>query len=70
MDEKTKELFELFKIGVESERSAQEFYKDLIKKSTSEMQKKIFNSFLREEEKHELKLMEAYDEMKEKLGLI
>jgi len=68
MDEKTKELFEMFKIGVENERNAQEFYKALIEKSTSELQKKIFTSFLQEEEKHEKQLMEVYGEMKEELG--
>ena len=69
MDEKTKDLFEMFKIGVENERNAQEFYKALIEKSTSDFQKEIFTGFLREEEKHEQQLMEAYGEMKEKLGL-
>ena len=69
MDDKTKELFKMFEIGVENERSAQEFYKDLIKKSTSNIQKEIFSGFLREEEKHEQKLMQAYGEMKEKFGL-
>lgn len=69
MDEKAKELFKLFKIGVENERNAQEFYENLIKKSTSQMEKEIFGNFLREEQKHEQKLMEAYAEMKEKYGL-
>lgn len=69
MDEKTKELFKLFEIGVENERSAQEFYKDLIKKSTSQLEKEIFGNFLKEEQKHEQKLMQAYAEMKEKYGL-
>ncbi len=69
MDEITKELFEMVKIGVENERSAQEFYKVLIEKSTSDLQKEIFTHFLKEEERHEQKLMEAYGEMKEKLGL-
>jgi rubrerythrin len=69
MDDKTKELFDLFRIGVENERSAQEFYKVLIEKSTSDLQKKVFTGFLQEEEKHEQELMEAYGEMKEKLGL-
>ena len=69
MDEKTKELFKLFEIGVENERKAQEFYENLIKKSTSPMEKEIFGNFLREEQKHEQKLMQAYAEMKEKYGL-
>ena len=69
MDEKAKELFRLFEIGVENERNAQEFYKDLIKKSTSELEKQIFSDFLREEQKHEQKLMQVYAEMKEKYGL-
>jgi rubrerythrin len=69
MDEKTKELFKMFEIGVENERDAQEFYKDLIKKSTSQLEKKIFGNFLREEQKHEQKLMQVYADMKEKYGL-
>ncbi|MGA3084238.1 MAG: hypothetical protein ABSE95_05535 [Thermodesulfobacteriota bacterium] len=69
MDEKTKELFKMFESGVENERNAQEFYKDLIKKSTSEMEKQIFGNFLREEQKHEQKLMQVYADMKEKYGL-
>jgi rubrerythrin len=69
MDEKTKELYEMFKVGIENERRAQEFYKVLIEKSSSDLQKKIFTGFLQEEEKHEQELMEAYGEIKEKLGL-
>ena len=69
MDEKTKELFKMFEIGVENERNAQEFYADLIKKSTSQLEKEIFENFLREEQKHEQKLMQAYADMKEKYGL-
>ena len=69
MDEKTKELFKMFEIGVENERNAQEFYEDLIKKSTSEMEKQIFGDFLKEEQKHEQKLMQVYADMKEKYGL-
>lgn len=69
MKEKTKELFEMFRIGIENERSAQEFYKELIRKSTSEMQKEVFGGFLLEEEKHEQKLLEAYGELKEKFDL-
>jgi rubrerythrin len=69
MDEKTKELFKMFEIGVENERSAQEFYEDLIKKSTSQLEKEIFGNFLKEEQKHEQKLMQMYAEMKEKYGL-
>jgi rubrerythrin len=69
MDEKTKELFRLFEIGVENERNAQEFYEDLIKKSTSQLEKQIFGDFLREEQKHEQKLMQVYADMKEKYGL-
>ncbi len=69
MDEKTKELFKLFEIGVENERKAQEFYENLIKKSTSRMEKEIFGNFLKEEQMHEQKLMQVYAEMKEKYGL-
>ncbi len=69
MDEKTKELFKLFEIGVENERNAQEFYENLIKKSTSQMEKEIFGNFLKEEQMHEQKLMQVYAEMKEKYGL-
>jgi rubrerythrin len=69
MDEKTKELFRLFEIGVENERNAQEFYQNLINQSRSEMEREIFMNFLREEQKHEQKLMEVYAEMKEKYNL-
>lgn len=69
MDEKTKELFKLFEIGVENERNAQEFYENLIKKSSSQMEKEIFGNFLREEQLHEKKLMQVYAEMKGKYGL-
>ena len=69
MNEKTKELYEMFRVGIENERSAQEFYRTLIEKSTSDFQKEIFSGFLQEEEKHERELIEAYGEMKEKLGL-
>jgi hypothetical protein len=33
------------------------------------MEKQIFGNFLREEQKHEQKLMQVYAEMKEKYGL-
>ena len=69
MDQKTKELFKLFEIGMENERNAQEFYENLIKKSSSQMEKEIFGNFLREEQEHEQKLMQVYAEMKEKYGL-
>ena len=69
MDEKTKELFKMFEIGVENEKNAQEFYENLINKSTSQMEKEIFGDFLREEQKHEQKLMQIYADMKEKYGL-
>ena len=69
MDKKTKELFKMFEMGLEKERNAQEFYANLIKKSTSPLEKEIFENFLKEEQKHEQKLMEVYVDMKEKYGL-
>ena len=69
MDEKTKELFKMFEIGVENERNAQGFYEDLIKKSTSPLEKEIFEHFLKEEQKHEQKLIQVYADMKKKYGL-
>lgn len=69
MDKKTQELFEMFKIGVEKERDAQKLYQQMIDLSDSDLQKEIFGSFLKEEQKHEQKLMQAYAEMKEKYGL-
>ncbi|MBI4763514.1 MAG: hypothetical protein HY787_02765 [Deltaproteobacteria bacterium] len=69
MDRNTKELFKIFEIGVENERKAQEFYKDLIAKSRSEMEKQIFLNFLEEERKHEQKLMQMYADMKEQYNL-
>jgi hypothetical protein len=41
----------------------------LINKSTSQLEKEIFGNFLKEEQKHEQKLMQVYAEMKEKYGL-
>lgn len=69
MDKKTQELFEMFNIGVEKERDAQKMYQQLIDLSDSDLQKEIFSGFLKEEQKHEQKLMKAYADMKEKYGL-
>jgi rubrerythrin len=69
MDEKTMELFKLFEIGLENERKAQQYYENLIKKSSSQMEKEIFRNFLRDEQEHEQKLMQVYADMKEKYGL-
>ncbi len=69
MDKKTQELFEMFNTGIEKERQAQEFYKELIEKSTSDMQKQIFQAFLKQEEGHEKQLMNMYAELKERYGL-
>lgn len=69
MDKKTQELFEMFKLGVEKERDAQKLYQQMIDLSDSDLQKEIFGGFLKEEQKHEQKLMQAYAEMKEKNGL-
>ena len=44
MDRKTKELFEMFEMGLEKERTAQEFYADLIKKGASPLEKEIFEN--------------------------
>jgi rubrerythrin len=69
MDKKTQELFEMFKVGVEKERQAQEFYKELIEKSSSDAQKQVFQTFLKQEEGHEKQLMNMYAELKERSGL-
>lgn len=64
-----KELFEMFKIGIDKERASQDFYKGLIEKIDNPTQKEIFRVFLKEEEKHEEKLMEMYNDLKKLLGL-
>ena len=69
MDKKTQELFEMFKTGVEKERDAQKFYQQLIDLSDADLQREIFGGFLKEEQKHEQKLMQTYADMKEKYGL-
>lgn len=62
-----KELFNAFKLGIEKERSAQEFYKRMIKGVSDVELKQIFITFLDQEEKHERKLSELYAQLKEDL---
>ncbi len=69
MDPKTQELFEMFRVGVEKERQAQKFYEELIEKSSSDVQKQVFQTFLKQEEGHEKQLMNMYAELKERFGL-
>lgn len=69
MDKRTQELLKIFKIGIDKEREAQEMYQQMIDLSDSDLQKEIFGNFLKEEQKHEQKLMQIYGEMKDKLNL-
>jgi rubrerythrin len=60
-------LFRAFKIAMEREHEATEFYSDLASKITEEDLKKLFQQFAVEETKHFNKLAELYKSLKDKI---
>jgi len=58
-------LFEAFKIAIDKESEAVEFYKGLSEDSDEQELKTLFSEFAEEEEKHLSKLKELYMKMKE-----
>jgi rubrerythrin len=64
MDEKQKELFEIFKMAVEDERRAQEMYRKAIDLCDDEHTKEILEKFYQDEVLHEKAIIERYNKMK------
>ncbi len=63
MDRET--LFEAFKIAIDNEQQAYEFYTDLAKKNTDAELKKLFEEFAAQESMHLRKLKDKYRDMRE-----
>ncbi len=65
-----KELFLLFKKAVEAERNAQSMYKEILNCLQDRDLIEIFQGFLKDEEKHEKKVIEQYNKLKKSLKRI
>jgi rubrerythrin len=57
-------LLTLFKIAVKSEKEAQETYSTMLSLSDDPAIKRIIEGFLREEKRHEEKLLEIYNDLR------
>ncbi len=62
-----KKLFLLFKRAVDSERKAQSMYKEILSCLDDKDLIKIFEGFLKDEERHEKKVIEEYNRLKKTL---
>ena len=63
MSEKQEQLFLLFKVAIESERKAQDLYKNAKELVDDKDLKEILESFYQGDVRHERKLMEQYNLM-------
>ncbi len=64
MTEKEKQLFEAFKLAIESERQAQGAYGRMAALAEDPQVRAVFEGFQREEAKHEERLLQLYGEYK------
>ena len=60
-------LFAVFKIAIDKEREAYEFYLNAAAKTSHPDVKKLFNEFAKVERLHEQKLEEKYREIREEI---
>jgi rubrerythrin len=60
-----KKMFNAFKIGIDREAEAIDFYRNLAKEADDIETKKLFERFAVEENHHMEKLMELYKKMKD-----
>jgi rubrerythrin len=70
MTKSQEELFRIFKMAIIAEQDAQKMYKKAASYCDDEDIKAILHDFIAEEESHENKLMELYDDLKKKLEII
>jgi len=68
MSEKVKALFLIFKKAVDSEREAQQTYKDALSKTDDPFLKRILKGFYEDEVRHEKELMEQYKRLRNHFG--
>ena len=57
-------LLALFKVAVESEKKAQEDYRTMLSFNDDPAIKRILEEFVREEKKHEGKLLKIYNDLR------
>ena len=69
MTEKQTELFRLFKMAIESERSAQELYQEAIVLCDDSALKNIIAGFYNQEVQHEKFLLDKYKEYGERFAV-
>lgn len=62
---KREDLFDIFKIAIESESEAFEFYQKAAKNTTDPESKKLFEEFALMEESHLTKLKDRYRKLRE-----
>lgn len=60
------DLFEAFRIAIDREQEAYEFYTSLAEKSGDEMLSEIFSKFAQEEAQHNEKLRELYSDLRDR----
>ncbi len=65
MTKRQEELFRLFKVAIESERSAQKLYQNAMALCDDEKLKAIIAGFYRQEVEHERALLESYKKYRE-----
>jgi rubrerythrin len=66
LSEKQKKLLNLFKHAIESEKEAQRFYTETLLLCDEPSLKGIIESFIRQEKQHEEKLIELYNDLRNK----
>lgn len=64
LTEKQEKLLSLFKVAIENERQAQALYQETLLYCEDESLKRIIESFIVEESKHEKSLMKKYNEIR------
>lgn len=68
LSEKTRKLFLTFKKAIEAEKAAQATYAQAKELTDDAMLKEVLKGFYQDECRHERKLMERYNEMREEFG--
>jgi rubrerythrin len=68
--EKLKLLYDIFKKAIESEKEAQKMYKGAISLCEDKKTIQVLNSLIRDELRHEEKLIEHYNKLKRELSIV
>lgn len=70
MAEKLKLLYDIFKKAIESEKEAQKMYKEAISLCEDKKTVQVLKSLIRDELRHEEKLIEHYSKLKRELSIV